>query len=89
MVKPQIRVENGKEKTTRSLIPPRQGKKGRHTSQPTRDSAKDEKAFLTHSNDRREGSWARGDEYMVLSFSLGLWCCFPLEPCSSANFHSA
>lgn len=67
----------------------RQGKEVRDTVQPWRDCAQEEKAFQNHSNDRRERSWTRGDEYMAFRFSLGPWCRFHLEPCSSANFHSA
>lgn len=71
------------------LLPARQGKEVRDACQPWRDCAQEEKAFQNRSNDRRERTQTRGDEYMVFSFSLGPWCHFHLEPCSSANFHSA
>lgn len=64
-------------------------KRGGGASRPWGDCAEDENVIPNHANDKRERSWAGGDECVLLRFSSGPWCRFHWEPCSRANFHSA
>lgn len=88
VTKAQIGVESGKDDLLGLSFQP-DGGRTEAGQLSLGDRAWEEKVFPNHSDDRRERHWARSDECMVLSFSLGPWCRSQLEPCSSANFHSA